>query len=175
MVKQSLIKYTIVDTSLGKILIVGSKEGLQKISIHLSKQSALRYTAEHYPEAIESPSEFEDLPQRLEQYARGKRIIFNNNLDFSNATPFQKAVWEATRSIPYSETRSYEWIAQRIGKPKAARAVGQALKQNPFLIVVPCHRVISKDGSLTGFSCGINAKKRLLDIEASNSSTTQQE
>jgi methylated-DNA-[protein]-cysteine S-methyltransferase len=169
MVEQSL-QYDIVDTSLGKILIVGSKEGLQKISIHTSRQSALRSIAQQFPESIESPGEFVDLPQRLKQYARGERVIFNDKLDFSKATPFKQAVWEATRAIPYGETRSYEWIAQRIGKPKAARAVGQALKSNPFPIIVPCHRVIGKDGSLTGFSCGINVKKCLLDIESSSSS-----
>ena len=174
MVKQSL-KYDIVDTRLGKILIVGSKEGLQRISIHTSLQSALESIAQQFPESIESPGEFADLPQRLKQYARGRQIIFNDKLNFSYATLFKRAVWEATRTIPYGETRSYEWIAQRVGNPEAARAVGQALKSNPFPIIVPCHRVIGKDGSLTGFSYGIDVKKRLLDIEASNSSTIQED
>jgi methylated-DNA-[protein]-cysteine S-methyltransferase len=169
MVKQS-IKYDIVDTSLGKILIVGAKEGLQKISIHISRQSALEIITQQFPQSIESPGEFGDLPQRLERYSGGERIIFNDTVDLDNATPFQRAVWKATRAIPYGETRSYEWIAQRVGKPKAARAVGQALKSNPFPIIVPCHRVIGKDGSLTGFSAGIELKKRLLDMEASSPS-----
>ena len=169
MVEQSL-KYDIVDTRLGKILIVGSKEGLQRISIHTSLQSALESIAQQFPESIESPGEFVDLPQRLKEYARGEQIIFNDKLDFSKATPFKQAVWEATRAIPYGETRSYEWIAQRIGRPNAARAVGQALRQNPFLIVVPCHRIIGKDGRLTGFSCGIDIKKRLIELEDSSPS-----
>jgi len=174
MVEQSL-KYDIVDTSLGKILIVGSEAGLCRISIHKSHKSALESITQQYPQSMESPDGFGDLPQRLKQYARGERVIFNDKLDFSKATPFKQAVWEATRAIPYGETHSYEWIAQRIGKPEAARAVGQALKSNPLPIVVPCHRVIGKDGSLTGFSCGIDIKKRLLDIEASNSSTIQED
>ncbi|MFA5375429.1 MAG: methylated-DNA--[protein]-cysteine S-methyltransferase [Dehalococcoidia bacterium] len=167
MVKQSLIKHVIIDTALGQILIVGSEKGLRKISIHKSRNSASASIAQQFPQSIESPDEFGDLPQRLERYARGERIIFNDTIDFDNTTPFQRAVWEATRAIPHSETRSYEWIAQRIGRPKAARAVGQALKSNPFPIVVPCHRVIGKDSSLTGFSCGIDIKKHLLDLEAS--------
>ena len=170
MVKQSPLKYTILDTSIGQIIIVGAEEGLQKISIHVSRQSALESIAQQFPGSIESPDGFGDLPQRLEQYARGERIIFNDKLDTRDATRFRRAVWEATSSIPYGETRSYEWIAQCIGKPGAARAVGQALKSNLLPIIVPCHRVIGKDGSLTGFSCGIDVKKRLLELEASSPS-----
>jgi len=170
MIKRSPLKYTIIDTHIGQLLIAGSEKGLLRISIHESRKSALESITQLFPQSIELPGEFGDLPQRLERYAGGERIIFNDAVDLDNATPFQQAVWEATRSIPYGETRSYEWIAQRIGKPGAARAVGQALKNNPFPIIVPCHRVIGKDGSLTGFSCGLELKKRLLDIEASSPS-----
>ena len=119
-----------------------------------------------FPEAIDSPRGFGDLAERLKRYASGKRVTFDDKLDLANATPFQQAVWEATRAIPYGETHSYEWIARRIGKPKAARAVGQALNRNPFPIIVPCHRVIGKSGGLTGFSCGLDVKRRLLELEA---------
>ncbi|MFA5056004.1 MAG: methylated-DNA--[protein]-cysteine S-methyltransferase [Dehalococcoidia bacterium] len=160
------IIYTIVDTSLGQILVVGSEKGLLCISIHASRRAAIESAARQFPNAIESAKSFSDLPQRLELYARGARIIFNDKLDLDDTTPFQRAVWEATRAIPYGETRTYAWIAQRIGKPKAARAVGQALKCNPFPIVVPCHRVIGADGGLTGFSAGLRLKRKLLDLEA---------
>ena len=170
MTKQSLLTHTIVDTSIGHILIVGTEQGLRGISIYTSRKSALENVAQQFHESIESPDAFADLPQRLKEYSLGKRITFNDKLDFSNATPFKRAVWEATRAIPYGETRSYEWIAQRIGRPEAARAVGQALSQNPFLIVVPCHRIIGKDGRLTGFSCGIDIKKRLIELEDSSPS-----
>jgi methylated-DNA-[protein]-cysteine S-methyltransferase len=170
MTRQSLLTHTIVDTSIGHILIVGSQQGLRRISIYISRKSALENVAQQFPESIESPDAFADLPQRLKEYSQCKRIIFNDKLDFSKDTAFKRAVWEATCAIPYGETRSYAWIAQRVGKPKAARAVGQALKYNPFPIIVPCHRVIGKDGSLTGFSCGMDIKKRLLDMEASSPS-----
>jgi O-6-methylguanine DNA methyltransferase len=83
-------------------------------------------------------------------------------------SPFCQAVWKACAEIPRGEVRTYGWIARRIGKPKAARAVGQALARNPFAPAVPCHRVIGIDGSLTGFSGrgGLAAKKRLLRQEA---------
>ena len=144
--------YIIVDTSLRQLLVVGSEKGLLCISIQASRQSAIESAARQFPYAIESNSAFGDLPQNLQRYACGERIEFILELDFDDATPFQRKVWEAARAIPYGETRTYEWLAQRIGKPKAVRAVGQALKRNPFPIIVPCHRVVGKDGSLTGFS-----------------------
>lgn len=168
MVEQNLFAYTVVDTTLSQISIVRSKQGLCRISIHSSRSSALESIAKQFPQATESPDSFGDLPQRLRRYVSGERIVFNDKLDLSNATPFQRAVWEAVHAIPHGETRTYEWIAKRISRPKAIRAVGQALKRNPLPIVVPCHRVIGKDGGLTGFSCGIEVKKRLLDIESSS-------
>jgi methylated-DNA-[protein]-cysteine S-methyltransferase len=164
---KNAVRYTIVDTVLGLILIIGSDQGLRRISIHASRQRATEEQATTFREAIESPGSFGDLPQRLKRYARGERIAFNDKLDLNQSTAFQRAVWDATRAIPYGETRTYEWIAQRSGRPRAARPAGQALKHNPLPIVVPCHRVIGKDGGLTGFSAGVGLKKRLLDLEAS--------
>ncbi|QAT17503.1 methylated-DNA--protein-cysteine methyltransferase [Candidatus Velamenicoccus archaeovorus] len=80
-------------------------------------------------------------------------------------TPFQKAVYAATMEIPLGETRSYAWIARRIGSPKSSRAVGNALNKNPYAPFVPCHRVISSDGSLGGFRGGLVKKLRLLKQE----------
>ena len=74
-------------------------------------------------------------------------------------------VWYALNEIPYGETKTYKWIAEKIGKPAAVRAVGQALSKNPIPIVVPCHRVIESDGSIGGYSSGVNVKKRLLEME----------
>jgi methylated-DNA-[protein]-cysteine S-methyltransferase len=83
-------------------------------------------------------------------------------------TPFTQAVWKACAGIPAGETRTYGWIARKIGKPAAARAVGRALGSNPFAPVIPCHRVVGADGSLTGYSAegGTEAKKRMLAEEA---------
>jgi O-6-methylguanine DNA methyltransferase len=85
-------------------------------------------------------------------------------------TPFQQAVWKACMAIPAGQTRSYKWIAERIGKPGAVRAVGGALGRNPFAPAVPCHRVIKSDGTLGGFSApgGTAAKRRLLRAEKKN-------
>ena len=90
-------------------------------------------------------------------------------IDWSRYTPFQKKVWEAVKTIPYGETRSYKWVAENIGNPRAARAVGQALKRNPLPGIIPCHRVIRSDGSLGGFSRGLKKKRDLLRAEEKSS------
>ncbi len=109
---------------------------------------------------------FGDLPQRLQDYIDGKSVEFPDKLDLSGATGFQIEVWRATRTVPYGQTRSYGWIADQIGRPSAARAVGRALGANRIPVLIPCHRVIAGDGGLGGFSgSGIDMKKRLLNIE----------
>ena len=119
-------------------------------------------------QAVRSVPFFRDLMERLKAYFRGYEATFPDKLDLSGATPFQCEVWEATRLIPYGETRSYAWIAGQIKKPKAFRATGQALGKNPLPILVPCHRVLASNGTLGGFTGGIDAKKHLLNLEASS-------
>ena len=105
---------------------------------------------------------------QLDAYLKGQRQAFSLPFLF-NGTPFCEAVWRALSAIPYGETRSYKQIAEAIGNPKACRAVGRAVHLNPLLIVVPCHRVIGSDRSLTGFSEGLALKRFLLQLEASHS------
>jgi len=102
--------------------------------------------------------------KQLREYFAGGRREFELPLRLKG-TPFQLAVWEALRTIPYGETRGYGDIAAQIGKPGAARAVGGANNRNPIAIIVPCHRVIGADGSLVGFACGLATKQQLLDLE----------
>lgn len=105
---------------------------------------------------------------QLNEYFAGKRKIFDLPVD-SKGTAFQKAVWRELQKIPYGETRSYEDIAVAIGNKKAVRAIGQANGRNPIMIVVPCHRVIRKNGDISGFVCGVEAKRYLLNLERENS------
>ena len=161
--------YTLLDTELGQIGLVGSSLGLRRIGLPQPPPGAvLQLIMQGFPGAIADPTPFGDLPQRLGRYLKGEQVSFDDKLDLTCATPFRRAIWEATRAIPYGETQSYGWIARQIGKPKAQRAVGQALAKNRLPIVVPCHRVIGKDGSLTGFEGGLEMKKCLLEIEASS-------
>ena len=100
----------------------------------------------------------------LEEYFAGKRKSFAVPLS-PQGTTFQLAVWQALRDIPYGQTRTYGEIAAAVGRPRAARAVGMANHDNPLLIFTPCHRVVGKNGSLTGFACGLEVKRRLLELE----------
>lgn len=102
--------------------------------------------------------------RQLDEYFQGQRKQFDLPIDYKG-TPFQEKVWKELRSIPYGETRSYEDIAIGVGSPKAVRAVGQANHRNPILLLIPCHRVIHKNGDISGFACGIETKTYLLDLE----------
>lgn len=103
---------------------------------------------------------------QLDEYFQGRRKQFDLPINYKG-TPFQENVWRELQNIPYGETRSYEDIAIKIGSPKAVRAVGQANNRNPILLMIPCHRVIHKNGDISGFACGIETKKYLLDLEKS--------
>lgn len=104
--------------------------------------------------------------RQLGEYFEGRRTEFSLPLD-AGGTPFQRAVWDALRTIPFGETRSYRDIAVQIGRPRAVRAVGAANGRNPLSIVAPCHRVIGSSGALTGFAGGLAVKARLLALESS--------
>ena len=104
---------------------------------------------------------------QLEEYFGRKRKKFELPLNLTG-TEFQVSVWKALETIPFGETRSYGDIAARIGNEKACRAVGMANNRNPIIIIVPCHRVIGRDGSLTGYGGGLDVKKFLLELEGCN-------
>ena len=104
------------------------------------------------------------LRQQLEEYFSGRRKKFNLPL-VKRRTAFQQKVWKAMAAIPYGQMKSYGYIAQKVGHPRAARAVGGACGFNPWLVVIPCHRIVAADGGLGGFALGLAAKKKLLEIE----------
>ena len=106
-----------------------------------------------------------DAGKELEEYFSLGRMDFNIRTDFAEGTDFEKEVWESLRQIPYGETRTYKWIAEHMGKPHASRAVGNALAKNPIPIIYPCHRIIESDGSIGGYTPGLDIKRRLLEIE----------
>ncbi len=111
----------------------------------------------------------EEIKHQIDLYFHHELKAFSLPIKWHRGTSFQHQVWEAMLTIPYGEVFSYSTLAEQIGRPKACRAVGQACKRNPIGIVVPCHRVIGKDGSMTGYSgkAHIDLKKQLLEFESS--------
>ncbi|APU71406.1 methylated-DNA--[protein]-cysteine S-methyltransferase [Companilactobacillus crustorum] len=123
-----------------------------------------------YPEAelIDQEAPLRNYYIQLKEYLEGTRKTFKVAIDISG-TEFQKQVWHSLRQIPYGQTTNYSQIAQSIGRPQAVRAVGSAIGKNPLLIIVPCHRVLTKSGKLGGYRGGTIMKKDLLKIEAKHS------
>lgn len=138
--------------------------GLLRISLFEGKVSEISFSGRDSGERGGPPDETRWIRRQLEEYFAGRRKEFEADLN-PRGTEFQKAVWKAILEIPYGETRSYAEIAERIGKPRAYRAVGQAASKNPIAILIPCHRVVGSDGSLVGYAGGADLKSRLLELE----------
>jgi len=164
------LDYIIFNTDMGWLGILSSIKGLLRTTLpQPSVHEVRQLLGNNINYAIWSPHLFKDLMERLKVYFSGHRTTFPDKLDLSRATHFQREVWEITRLIPYGETRSYAWVAEQIKRPKAVRAVGQALSKNLLPIIVPCHRVVASGGKLGGFSGGVEMKRYLLSLEASAS------
>jgi methylated-DNA-[protein]-cysteine S-methyltransferase len=103
--------------------------------------------------------------KELKSYFQGSVSDFSQKIEFLTGTDFEKKVWTALKEIPFGETRTYKWVAEKTGSPAATRAVGRALSKNPVSIVIPCHRVIESDGAIGGYSSGVDKKRRLLEME----------
>jgi len=101
----------------------------------------------------------------LMAYFCGNLTEFTLEFSLKEGTEFEKKVWLATKDVPYGETRTYKWLAEKIARPGAFRAVGQALSKNPLPIIIPCHRIIESDGDIGGYSEGVEIKRRLLEME----------
>jgi methylated-DNA-[protein]-cysteine S-methyltransferase len=155
----SEVFYTRIDSLVGKLLLAADARGLRLLSFESSKRAA-----RVQPEWKEDKAPFAEALRQLHAYFGGELREFQLRLA-PEGTEFQLRVWNALRGIPYGETISYAQLAVRIGSPKAVRAVGLANGSNPIPIIVPCHRVIGSDGSLTGFGGGLSTKKKLLELE----------
>ena len=155
--KQTVRNYLVVASPVGKLRLVASEKGLVAIDVRNNTQVVTTPNAS--AEAILIKTK-----KQLEQYFAGKRTSFDVALDLVG-TEFQVQAWRALCRIPFGKTISYGQQAANIKKPKAFRAVGSANGKNPIPIIVPCHRVVSSDGSLGGYSLGLKMKKQLLALE----------
>jgi methylated-DNA-[protein]-cysteine S-methyltransferase len=156
----SAMSYTRMESPVGKLLMAADEQGLRQVSFESSKRAA-----SVQPDWREDKALFAEVIRQLRAYFAGELKEFNVPLA-PEGTEFQLRVWNSLRTIPYGETISYAQLAQNIGNPKAVRAVGLANGCNPIPIIIPCHRVIGSDGSLTGFGGGLPNKKKLLALES---------
>jgi methylated-DNA-[protein]-cysteine S-methyltransferase len=153
------MNYQILETPIGALRLVSDGQHLV----------AIEFEGNHTIDGSDcetTDSVLQACATQLREYFAGRRTRFDLPLA-PRGTDFQRAVWKALKAIPYGELRSYAEIARAIGKPRAVRAVGAANGRNPLPIVVPCHRVVGSDGSLTGFAGGLEIKRRLLVLEGS--------
>lgn len=162
------LSYHVFQTRLGWIAALKSENGLRRLTLPRISAAAAIAALGDVQGAAPSPAGFSAIQHDVTAYCEGRQPPFAFPLDFSGATAFRQRVWQAIRTIPYGETRTYGWIARQAGKPGAARAAGQAVGDNPVAIIVPCHRVIGAGGALGGFGHGgegLDLKRRLLEME----------
>ena len=148
-----MLQYTGCKSPFGPLLI-----GLEDSAV-----ASLKLAAEFLPETLPCPAA-QDVTDQLSEYFSGTRTEFDIPLA-PRGTPFQKLVWQELCRIPYGQTRTYGEIAAAIGKPGAARAVGMACNRNPIWLLIPCHRVVGRNGALTGYAGGLDMKRKLLELE----------
>ncbi|MBD3348270.1 MAG: methylated-DNA--[protein]-cysteine S-methyltransferase [Candidatus Eisenbacteria bacterium] len=164
-----VLTYATFPSDIGRILLVRSAKGLRLVRFgrDLDVDGELsRLPAGEKAVAVEDSLKLSRVADSIAAYLEGRRPRFDCALDLSGATEFTRQVLETVREIPCGSIRTYKWVAEKIGRPRATRPVGQALARNPLPIVIPCHRVVQSDGSLGGYSSGgTNMKRRLLAIE----------
>ncbi|GGU85888.1 methylated-DNA--protein-cysteine methyltransferase [Streptomyces filipinensis] len=154
--------HTVIDSPYGPLTLVADAEGAL-CGLYMAGQRH-RPAEEDFGPRDDTPAAFFEAEEQLTAYFGGRLTSFTVELAL-RGTPFQRSVWEQLTRIPYGETRTYGELADALGSPGASRAVGLANGRNPVGIIVPCHRVIGSDGSLTGYGGGLDRKRRLLDFE----------
>lgn len=158
----------ILDTPVGRLGITASGEAVTRIVFcdtpRGAKGSVRRNPTIKECSAAEASPLLKQAAEELSEYFAGTRREFTTPLT-PVGTPFQQAVWEALRTIPYGQTRTYKQIAEQVGRPSACRAVGMANNRNPIPVIIPCHRVVGSNGALVGYAGGLTVKQTLLELE----------
>jgi len=160
------VAYSEIESPLGTWLAAMTERGLVRIAFNPEEEDVLdELAARVSPRVLRVPSKFDDLRREFDEYFDGKRREFDIDLDWRLVQGFNRRVLEATARIPYGRMSTYKTMATEAGSPRAARAAGNALHNNPIPLVVPCHRVIGSGGSLVGYGGGLPMKEFLLKLE----------
>ncbi len=154
-----MIFYDIITSPIGNLLLVANDHGLSQI--HFEDENQLEKINDNW---VKDPNQLKPVSDQLKAYFSNELSKFDVKLA-PEGTVFQKQIWKQLKEIPYGETCSYLDIALSINKPNACRAIGMANSRNPIPIIVPCHRVIGKNGKLTGYAGGLKIKAKLLELE----------
>ena len=160
------VAYDIVDSPVGDLFVAVSDRGLCTISYDAEPEARLEQLARGFgARVLRSPRAIDETRRELEEYFEGKRRGFDLDVDLRLTRDFGRAVLTELAAVPFGEVTTYGALAARAGKPRAARAVGTIMNRNPIPIVLPCHRIVGANGSLTGYAGGLDVKRRLLQIE----------
>ena len=166
------IGYDIVDSPIGDLLVAASDRGVASIWFDPDPAGDLdRLARIGGPRVLRSPRSIDHARRELDEYFAGKRRSFDLRLDLRAMPPFTLEVLDELARVPYGETTTYGALAQRVGHPRAARAVGTVMNRNRIPIVLPCHRVVGATGNLTGYAGGLDRKSTLLELEGARMQT----
>ena len=160
------VAYDFTDSPVGTLLVAATREGLCRIAFDAEPEAVVEELAGVYgTRVLRSPRPTDNARRELDEYFEGRRREFALRLDVGRLAGFQRLVLDELARVPYGATATYGSLADRIGKPRSARAVGGALNRNPLPIVLPCHRVVGAGGSLVGYAGGLDRKRALLALE----------
>ena len=158
--------FDVVESPIGPLLVAATERGLARIYFDADPELHLDRLARAYgPRVLRSPVAVDATRRQLDEYFAGSRSSFELDVDLRDAAPFAKQVLGELARVPYGQTTTYGTLAAKVGAPRAARAVGTVMNRNPIPIVLPCHRVVGSNGSLTGYAGGLDVKERLLRLE----------
>jgi methylated-DNA-[protein]-cysteine S-methyltransferase len=158
--------YDVADSPVGPLLVAASERGICRIAFDPDPETELERLARAAgPRVLRAPSALMRARRELDEYFEGRRRTFELDVDTAALPAFQRTVLAELVRVPYGETATYGGLAARIGRPRAARAVGGALNRNPIPIVLPCHRVVGARGRLVGYAGGLERKRALLALE----------
>jgi methylated-DNA-[protein]-cysteine S-methyltransferase len=160
------VGYDVVETPVGPLLVAASDRGVATISFDPEPEEQLERLARIAgPRVLRSPRSVDDARRELDEYFAGRRQAFDLSLDLRALAPFTVSVLRELARVPYGETTTYGALAARVGRPRAARAVGTVMNRNRIPIVLPCHRVVGATGNLVGYAGGLHRKTALLELE----------
>ena len=160
------VGFDVLDSPIGPLLVAATNRGLARIFFDAEPELHLERLAQAYgPRVLRSAGSVDSAHRQLDEYFSGSRSSFELDVDLRGSAPFAQHVLDELARVPYGQTTTYGTLAAKVGSPRGARAVGMVMNRNPIPIVLPCHRVVGSDGSLTGFGGGLGVKRALLDHE----------